>query len=291
MEAAVAELLVIDIGLLVLFPCLFLDAGDILPFFLGVLDFFLNDRNDILVFVEVVVKVSGYKVIDKSPDSRAPVDFDRSVCAFHRVSVLVALLLLPHVCGTEFGLGLAFELRFLDEDAYGSDDALTAVLRLVVFLEEILECLCDSLPVCCEVGASVACILAVDKRVDVLAVAVAVGEDYFNVFSLEVNRRIFRLLRHPFIDKVQQTVVRFVGGSVQDKCKTSLEIGVVLYHCLDEVHVEGVVAEHLRVRRELHERAVLFTYARPLSGVFKFSAFVSCPGALSVPERLDIELR
>lgn len=28
MEAAVAELLVIDIGLLVLFPCLFLDAGD-----------------------------------------------------------------------------------------------------------------------------------------------------------------------------------------------------------------------------------------------------------------------
>ena len=107
-------------------------------------------------------------------------------------------------------------------------------------------------------GASVAGILSIDKRVDVLAVAVAVGEDYFNVFSLEVNRRIFRLLRHSFIDKVQQTIVRFVGCAVQDKCKTSLEIRVVLYHCLDKIHVVRVVAEHLGIRCEFHECSVLF---------------------------------
>ena len=89
---------------------------------------------------EVVVQVLGDEVIDKAPDGRADVGGQDSVLSFD--------LLLPHVVGSEFGLCLTFEVRFLNLDADGTHDALAAVSRLVVLLEEILEGLGDGLAVC-----------------------------------------------------------------------------------------------------------------------------------------------
>ena len=95
---------------------------------------------------QIIVEIPGDKIIDKSPDGRSPVDHDCTVLAFHVLAVLVLHRLFPHIGGAELGLGLAFEVRFLDLDADGADDALAEDLRVVVLLEEVFLCLGDGFP-------------------------------------------------------------------------------------------------------------------------------------------------
>ena len=91
--------------------------------------------------------------------------------------------------------------------AYGAYDALTAVGGLVVFLEEVFESLGYGFAVGGEVGASVPGVLAIDKRSNIFAVRIAVAENYLDVFSFEVDRRIERFLAEVFVDQVEQSVL------------------------------------------------------------------------------------
>ena len=281
MDTAVAELAVIDVGLLVALARLFLDAGNLLSLRLGGLDLLLDDRDDIQVHVEIVVEVLGDEVVDEAPDGRSAVD--------GRGAVVVFDLLLPHVGGAELGLGLAFEDRFLDLDGDGADDALADVLGLVILLEEVLERLGDGLAVGGQVGPAVAGVLAVDEGGDVLAVAVAVGQDDLDVLALDVDERVERRLGHVLGDEVQEAVLALVRNAVQDEGQALLQVGVVLDHGLDELHVEGIALEHLFVGGEADQRAVLLR-GRAHAAVLQDAAGETRPGGLAAPVGGDIEV-
>ena len=290
MEAAVAQLAVIDIRLLVPFPGLLLDPGDFLALRLGLLDLVLDDRNNVLVDSQVVVQILGDEVIDVRADGRPAVDLDGAVGVENLLAVPVGLLLLPHVGGSELGLCLAFEVRLLDLDADRPDDALAAVLRSVVLLEEILERLRYGLPERREVGATVTGVLSVDERGDVLAVGVAVRQHDLHVLSHQMDRLVERCLGDGVFDQVEKTVLGLVGDTVQDKCQPFLKVGVILDHGLHVVHVELEVPEHRAVRCEDHEGSVLLAdFLFPVAA-HQLSALVPRPGAFAVPEGLDVEL-
>ena len=94
MQLAVTQLAVVDVRALVALTGLLLDAGDFLALCFGSYDLRLNHRHDVLVDVEVVVKIRLYEVVDEGPDCRPSLDSVRSVCVLHRVAVLVENLLL-----------------------------------------------------------------------------------------------------------------------------------------------------------------------------------------------------
>ena len=279
-ETAVPELLVVDIGLLVALAGLLLYARNLHTLGLGCLDLVLQNRHHILVYAQVVVQVLGHEVVDVGA-------YGRTRLVVHH-AVGVRLLPLPHIGGPELGLGLAFEVGLLNLYAYGSDHALTEVGRLVVLLEELLESLGNGFPVCREVGASVAGILAVDEGGDVLAVGVAVAEHYLYVLAHQVNRRIERGFAEVLVHQVEQAVFGLVSLPVEYQGQSLLEVGVVLDHSLDIVRVEGEVSEHQLVGNEAHQGAVLLG-SRTLAAALELPALKTGPGALAVAVRTDVE--
>ena len=106
-------------------------------------------------------------------------------------------------------------------------------------------------------GSSVPGVLTVDEGVYVFPVGIAVGKDYFYVLTLQMYRWVERSLAEIFCDEVQQTVFGLVGTAVQNYSESLFEIGVVLHHGFHIVQVEGVLAEHLLVREEFDQGAVL----------------------------------
>ena len=289
MEAAVAQLAVIDIRLFVSFPGLLLDPGDFLALRLGLLDFVLDDRNNVLVDSQVVVQIFGDEVIDVRSDGRATVDLYGAIRILHLLAVPVRLLLFPHIGGTELGLCLTFEVRLLDLYADRSNDALAAVLGSVVLLEELLESLGDGLTESGQMGSSVTGVLAVYERRDVLAVGVAVGQDDLDVLAHKMDRSIARGLGKIVVHKVQKAVLRLVGDSVEDNGEPFLQVRVVLDHRLHIVHMELEASEHCTVRGEHDKCTVLFTDLLLPAAVHKLSTLVAGPGTLSSSERLHVE--
>lgn len=65
MIAAVTQFLVVDIRPLVLLPGLFLDSGNLLALLLGRLDLLFDDRDNVLVYAQIIVEIPGYEIIDK----------------------------------------------------------------------------------------------------------------------------------------------------------------------------------------------------------------------------------
>ena len=106
-------------------------------------------------------------------------------------------------------------------------------------------------------GSAVPGILSVDEGVDVFSVGVAVGEHYLDVLTFQMDRRVERSLADVFVHEVQQTVFGLVRSAVKNKCKTLLEVRIVLDHRFDKVEIEAVLAEHHLVREEFYECAVL----------------------------------
>ena len=266
---AVAQLAVVDAGLLVALAGFFLDTGNLFPFGLGRFDLLLDNGDDLRMDAQVIVQVAGDEVVHEAADGGA-----------------VVLLLLPHVVGTQLGLGLAFEIRFLDLDADGAYQALPDIFRSVILLEEILERLGYRLSQGCQVGAAVAGVLAVDEGGNVLSVAAAMGKDHLDVFAFQVDEGIERRLGHVLVHEVQEAVFRFIGNPVQYQGQSFLEVGVILDQGLYILHLEMVVPEHQRIGRKDHQRAIFFV-GGTLSGIDELAALVFGPGGLPVAERLD----
>ena len=237
MVAAVAQLAVVHLGALVPFPGFLLDALDLFSFLLGSLYPFLDDRSDVHVHPEIVVQVLGDEIVDECPDGLSAVDDEGSVRILHRVTVFHADLF-PHVGGTKFGLGLALEVGLLNLDAYGSDDTSAAVFRSIVFLEEFLEGFCDRLAESCKVGASVSRVLAVDKGSDVLAIVVVMGNHDLDVVVFQMDGRVQGSFSDSVVHEVQEAVLGLVVGPVQFEGEALVEVGIVLDHGFDEIHVE-----------------------------------------------------
>ncbi len=293
MQLAVAQLAVIDIRPLVAFAGLLLNPRNLLAFGLRCDDFSLNHRDYVLVYMEIVVEIRLYEIVDESPDCGAPLDSVRSVGLLDRIAVFVQNLLLVGVGRAELRLGLPFEIRLLYADADCSYDSLPDVLRSVVLLVELLESLCDGFPECRQMRSPVAGVLSVHERRDVLPVGVAVGEHDFDVLPFEMDRRVERLFGKIVVHDVEKSVLGDVRRTVQRDGQPLVEVAVVLDHLLDELHIEAEVPEHVHIRHEAHKRSVLLLRPRivPVSDLLlNPSPFESGARHPSVAVGFDVEI-
>jgi hypothetical protein len=86
--------------------------------------------------------------------------------------------------GAEPGFGLRFEHRFFHAHAHGGDDAFADVLGVEIFFAKVVaHHFHHRFAEGVEVGAALRGVLAVDERVVLLAVMVAVGHGNFDVFA------------------------------------------------------------------------------------------------------------
>ena len=180
MIAAVTEFAVVDRCFSIALARLFLYAGNLLPLLLGCLYLFFYYRHNLLVNVQIVVEILGYEIVHIASDGGSYIEF--------RQALFVVSLLFPHIVAPEFGFGLAFEVRFLNQDADGSNNALPAVGRFVVFLEEVFEGFGDGFAVSGKMGAAVTGVLAVNERRYVLAMFVIVCKHHLYVFAYQMDR-------------------------------------------------------------------------------------------------------
>ncbi len=186
MIAAVAEFAVVDRRLAIALARLLLYAGNLLPLLLRSLYLFFYYRHNILMNVQIIVEILGYEVVYITSDGGSYIKF--------RQALFVVSLLFPHIIAPELGFGLAFEVRFLNQDADGSNHALPAVGRFVVFLEEVFEGFGDSFAVSGEMGTAVTGVLAVHERRYVLAVFVIVCKHHLYVFACQMDRGVERFV-------------------------------------------------------------------------------------------------
>ena len=133
----------------------------------------------------------------------------------------------------DFGLRLEDRVGHLDRD--GGDNRRADVRRVVVLVVELLDGLGDGLAEGGLVRTALRGVLSVDERVVALAVARAVGDGHL----------------------VEQAVLRDVAPAVEPDGQPEVQIGVVLHHLLDILHVVGIGAEDLLVDAEGDEGAVL----------------------------------
>ncbi len=168
MEAAIAQLLVVQRGFLGALLGDVTDAGEFLPLVLVLLDLLFDDLGGFAVLVQVGVERLLEELADEFLDRRT-LRSDRR--------------------GAELGLGLRLEDRLLHAHDDGGVDGLTNIRGVVVFLEMIADGGDERLAKCGEVRAAHGGVLAIDEGPVFLAVVVAVGERDLDVLALEMDDR------------------------------------------------------------------------------------------------------
>lgn len=236
MDAAVEELAVVEAYFLGLLAGALGNAGHGLALALAVLNGLEDDGGGVRLAVEIVVELRLDEVADELGHRRA---------------------VGTHIARAEFGLGLALEHRFLYLHGDGCHHAVADVGILKLGLaEKLLDGAADSLLEGCEVGAALGGVLAVDKRVKLLAILPGVGYHHLDVVALQVDYRIEGLVGHRVLEEVFETAARVVAFAVEDDGEAGVEEGVVLDQGDDELLAVAVVAEDGGVGGEGYERAV-----------------------------------
>ena len=111
-----------------------------------------------------------------------------------------------HIPRAELCLCLRFEYRFFHFYGYGGDHAVAYVGVFEVFSIELLYRAGDGFAERCKVCASLRGVLAVDKRIEFLAVLCGVGDNHFYVLTREMDYRIKRLVGHTVFQQVEQSI-------------------------------------------------------------------------------------
>ena len=232
---AVAQLAVVERDLAGRLAGLLLDPRDGLALLLVLDDFLLEHLRRVGMLVQVVVQMLAQEVHHEVAHRDA------------RLNLLRAQL--------DFGLRLEDRVGHLDRD--GGDNRRADVRRVVVLVVELLDGLGDGLAEGRLVRTALRGVLSVDERVVALAVARAVGDGHLDVVAREVDGQIERLVGHVLVEQVEQAVLRDVAPAVEPDGQPEVQIGVVLHHLLDILHVVGIGAEDLLVDAEGDEGAVL----------------------------------
>ena len=220
------------------------------------------------MFVQIVVEVLSEEIHDELTHRQSGLDILRA----------------------ELGLGLRLEYGVGDLDRDRRDDRGANVGRIVILVVELLDRLGHRLAERRLMRTSLRRILAVDERIVRLAVARAVRYDHFDVVAREVHGLVERLVRDVVVDKIEQSVLRDIGLAVERYRQAEVEIGVVLDHLLDILHVVGVVAEYLSVDAEAYVCSGRLADTR-LAAVGKLDALRECYRArLAVAHRTRREL-
>ena len=162
----------------------------------------------------------------------------------------------------ELVLGLRLEHRVLEPDGDGADHALAHVVAFEFLVGVLVDRLEQPLAKRAEVGAAIAGVLAVDERVERLAVAaVAVGETELERLLRVMQRRVDRLaavrleiLHH----QVEQAVAGLKHLAVVDQLEPAVQVAVMPQPPLDVFGQKLRGLENLRVGLEADEGPVRF---------------------------------
>ena len=236
MDAAVAQLAVVQIGLLGTLASQLGNASHSLSLALALGYLLLHNLSHIGMDVQEVV----YLKLDEV------------------ANILVdALAARRHLQRAELNLGLALKHRFFHVDGYGSHKAVAYVGELVVLAEELLYGARYVLLEGALVGAALGGVLSVDKRVILLAILVGMCKGYLYVLALDVYDGVKRVGGHGVGKEVGKTIARQYAMTVVHDGKTRVEVGIVAQHRLHDVVVERVVNEERWVWLEVDVCAVL----------------------------------
>ena len=223
MYAAVAQLAVVQVGLLCPLTCQLGDASHRLTLPLALLNLLLQDVGTVfLVDVQVVVDLTLEEVADILIDG---------------------LAIGRHERAAQLNLGLALEDRLLDIDGYGSHNTVADVGILVALVEEFLDGLGDVLLERTLVGTALSGVLAVDERVVFLSILVGMGEGNLYILADDMHDGIESVVGHIVIEKVLQSVAALYPASVVHDGKTGIEVSIVAQHGFHNLVVEGIVLE------------------------------------------------
>ena len=149
--------------------------------------------------------------------------------------------------GADFGvaelvLGLGLEDRVLEPDGHGADHALAHVIAVELLAGVFAHGLEQALAEGAEVGAAVGGVLAVDERVEGLAVAaVAVGETELEGLFRVMQRRVYRLAAvrlQVLHDQVQEAVAGLEDLAVEQKPEPRVEVAVMPQAPLDVLRLK-----------------------------------------------------
>ena len=233
MYAAVAQLAVVQIGLLGTLASQFRDARHSLSLALGGFNLIFQHLHYLLVAVQEVIDLGLYEVTD--------VFIDR-----HSIG--------RHGERAELYLGLRLEDGLLHINRYRRHEAI-AYVAVLVFPEELLDSLGNMFLECRLMGTALRGVLAVDKGVILLSVLVGVGECYLDILAPHVDYRVERLGSHLIFQQVLQSVARDDAPAVEHYSQPGVQIGIVAEHRLNDVVLEGVTLEERIVRLKVDIRA------------------------------------
>ena len=234
-HAAVAQLAVVQVHLLGAFTRKFGDSGHGFALTLALLYLFEEHLRGVEILVKEVVKFLFQEIAD--------------VFRYCRTFG-------THVTAAELSLGLRFEHWLLHLDAHGCNHAVADVGVFEILSEILLDGSRHRLLESCKMRAALSGVLAVDKRVILLAILVGVSDGNLYILSLEMDYRIKRLLGHVGPQKVEQTVARHEPLTVEHDGQTGVEVGVIAQERHYKLVVIVIVAENGVVRGELHKCTV-----------------------------------
>ncbi len=278
MYAAVAQLAVVQVGLLGALAGQLGDAGHGLALLLALLYLLHHHLGGVGVLVQVVVHLLLDEVahIFINRGGHGVVGVDRRGGRRHGQRA-------------QLDLRLALEHGLLYVQRYGGHDAGAYVAVLEVLLEELLDGLGYVLLEGTLVGAALRGVLSVDEAVVLLAVLVGMGEGYLYVLALQVYDGVEGIAGHAVLQQVLQSAARQYAPVVVHDGQPRVQVGVVAQHGLHNLVVELVVLEQRVVRFKEYVRPVLV-----LCGLCdvadQLSALEGCPAHLSVAIAVHLEV-
>ena len=219
-DAAITQLLIVQLGLAGVLTRSLLHAADLLALLLVRLDFLKERLRRIGVLVQMIVQLRGHEVDDRAaqiPPTR-----------FHRRTA-------------QLGFGLRFKDRLLNLHAHRRDDTSAHVGWFELLLEELATLRHDRLAESSQVRAALSRVLPVHKAVALLTIAARMGEGHLHIRALQVNDRVLRSLRELVIEQVQQAVLAAELLSVQLERQARIEPRIEAQHLPHEVQPIGEV--------------------------------------------------
>ena len=175
MDAAIAQLTVMEVGLLGTFTSQFGDAGHGLALPFTGSDLFQNGVGDFQILMQEVVHLQF--------DEVAHILIDRNTTG-------------THCQRTQFNLRLTLEHWFFDVHRNSRHNTVTDVTILKILVVELFDGLGDVLLEGTLMGTALCRVLTVHKRIIFLAILVGMGESNLDVLALHVNDGIHGIGGH-----------------------------------------------------------------------------------------------
>ena len=236
MNAAVAELAVVEIRLLGTFTGKFGNARHCLALAFALLDLILQNLSYILVDMEIVVYFLLQEIAHILIDGFATIRRHRST--------------------SELNLSLTLEDRFFYVDGNGSHQSVSDVSILILAVE-LLDSLGNMLLEGTLMRTSLGGVLTVDEGIVLLAILVGMGEGNLDVLALHVDDVVEAFIGHIITQQILQTMAAQDAAAIVHDGESGVQISIVAEHRFHEIIVEGIVLEECIIRLEEDKGTVL----------------------------------